>query len=224
MNPTTSNYETKIINCLGDSTTWGDNGLDSGSNEISWVQQIQDFIPFQTTRNYGKRGSRIAITTDRTDSFVERYPSMDDKADYITIMGGVNDFQHSVPLGNFYSKNLATFYGALNNLIPGVINKYPQSEIIFITPTKNNFKSKSKNYPNSFQKNEVGLIQNDYVNAIKHICNLYSVPIIDLYNESGISPFIEKHIELYTPDGLHFNKLGYRKLAARIAHELKKYI
>ena len=63
MNPTTSNYETKIINCLGDSTTWGYNGLDSGSNEISWVQQIQDFIPFQKTRNYGKRGSQIAITT-----------------------------------------------------------------------------------------------------------------------------------------------------------------
>lgn len=93
---------------------------------------------------------------------------MDDKTDYITSMREANDFQQNAPLGNFYSKNLDTFYGALNNLIPGVINKYPQSEIIFITPQKNNFKNKSKNYPNLFPKNKDGLIQSNHVNVIKN--------------------------------------------------------
>lgn len=219
------NYQNKIINCLGDSTTWGDNGLGSGSNNISWVNHLQNLMKFKEARNYGKRGSRIAITNDRKDSFLERYNDMNNEADYLTIMGGVNDFQHDVPLGNYTNCiDTNTFYGALNILIKNLIYKYPQACIIFITPTKNNFHHKTKKYPNSFQKNNLGLTQIDYVEAIKLTCQKYSIPIIDLFNESGISPFIDIHQKLYTPDGLHFNDAGYQRLAQRIASELQKYI
>ena len=45
----------------------------------------------------------------------------------------------------------------------------------------------------------------------------YSVPVIDLYAQSGISPFLPEHRELYMPDGLHYSPAGYERLAHRIA-------
>lgn len=194
------------MNCLGDSTTWGDNGIGTGGNEISWTTQIKKFIKFKTIRNYGINGSRIAITSDRDDSFVERYNDMKNDADIITVLGGVNDFHHDVPIGDISSFDPYYFYGALNNIISRLLEKYTDRKIIFITPMKNNFVHPTKNYPDSFSFNKLNLKQIDYVNAIRNICDYYSIPILDLYTESGISPYSEYQTELYMPDKLHYNK------------------
>lgn len=212
-----------VMNCLGDSTTWGDDGNGTGGNEISWTTQIQKFISFSTIRNYGVNGSRIAITSDKNDSFIERYKDMDNNADIITILGGVNDFHHDVPLGNLNSFDPHCFYGALNTLILGLLEKYPDKELIFMTPMKNNFVHPIKNYPDSFSYNKLHLKQIDYSNAIKEICDYYSIPVLDMYKESGISPFNEIQANLYMPDKLHYNKEGYHRLAKKIAGYLKQY-
>lgn len=67
-----SYYEDKVLDCFGDSTTWGDNGVHTGSNKISWVHGFQHLIPFAEVRNYGIKGSRIADCADRDDSFAKR--------------------------------------------------------------------------------------------------------------------------------------------------------
>ena len=41
--------------------------------------------------------------------------------------------------------------------------------------------------------------------------------IRDRYAQSGISPFLPEHRELYMPDGLHYSPAGYERLAHRIA-------
>ncbi|MGF7400548.1 SGNH/GDSL hydrolase family protein [Thermoanaerobacterium thermosaccharolyticum] len=216
-------FENIIMNCLGDSTTWGDNGIGTGGNEISWTTQIQNFLKFKAIRNYGVNGSRIAITSDRNDSFVERYKDMED-ADVITVLGGVNDFHHDVLLGNPSSFDPHYFYGALNTLILGLLEKYPDKKIIFMTPMKNKFVHPTKDYPDSFSCNKLNLKQVDYVNAIKERCDYYSVPVLDLYKESGISPYSEYQAKLYMPDKLHYNKEGYCRLAKKIAEYLSKLI
>ncbi|MDD3224542.1 MAG: SGNH/GDSL hydrolase family protein [Clostridium sp.] len=210
-------FENAIINCFGDSTTWGDNGIGTGGNEISWTTQIQNFLKFKAVRNYGIKGSRIAITSDRDDSFVERYKTMDNNADIITFLGGVNDFQHDVPLGDLKSFNSQCFYGALNTIISGLFEKYPDKIIIFMTPMKNNFVHPVKKYPNSYTFNKVNLKQIDYVIAMKEVCDYYSIPVLDLYRESGISPFNERQARLYMPDKLHYSEAGYLRLAKKIA-------
>lgn len=126
-------FKDKILNCLGDSTTWGDNGIESGGNNISWTTHLQDILPFKTVRNYGVRASRVAITPDRTDSFIERYDEMEKDADIVTVFGGINDFQHNVPLGTIEDQDPHSFYGALNTLIKGVVSMYPTQPIIFMT-------------------------------------------------------------------------------------------
>ncbi|MDD3224380.1 MAG: SGNH/GDSL hydrolase family protein [Clostridium sp.] len=216
----TRTFKNIVMNCLGDSTTWGDNGIGTGGNQISWTTQIQQFIKFKTIHNYGVKGSRITITTDRDDSFVERYKDMENNADIITVLGGVNDFQHDVPLGDASSFDPHYFYGALNNIISGLLKKYPDKKIIFMTPMKNNFVHPTKNYPDSFSCNKLNLKQVDYVNAIKIICDYYNVPILDLYRESGISPYSEYQAKLYMPDKMHYSKEGYCRLAKKIAEYL----
>lgn len=213
----------QILNCLGDSITWGDNGYGAGGPSISWTSHLQEYLPFKQVRNYGVKGSRIALTSDRDDSFIERYAAMDDEANNILVFGGVNDFQHNVPLGTPLSTNQRTFYGALNFLILKLVHKYPGQKLIFMTPTQNNFHHPTKHYPTTLQLNSLKLHQSDYVQAMVTTCNYYSLLVIDLYHTSGISPFISENSK-YMPDGLHYSEVGYAKLAERIASQLRQFI
>lgn len=211
------------ISCLGDSTTWGDNGTEEGSQSISWVAHIGALLGATDVRNYGVRGSRIAIKPDRDNSFVERWESCDMDTDIILVFGGVNDFNRAVPLGKMGDSDPHTFYGALDTLIAGIMNKYPESILIYCTPCKSTGRT-DKNLPPYDVANPAGLYLWDYVAAIREVCDRYSVPVIDLYASSGISPVIPAHRKLYMPDGLHYSPAGYERLARRIAAGVKSIV
>ncbi|KRK88764.1 hypothetical protein FD17_GL002234 [Lentilactobacillus sunkii DSM 19904] len=49
------------------------------------------------------------------------------------------------------------------------------------------------------------------------------MPVIDLFNTSGISPFLSNS-ERYMPDGTYYSPLGYKKLDHRIVGELIRYM
>lgn len=216
--------ENKTLICFGDSTTWGDNGIDGGAMEISWINTLKKILPFQNIQNKGIKGSRIAKCSDRHDSFVERLDTLQlNNADYLILFGGVNDFQHSVPLGSFETQDITSFFGALNFCTKKILNTNPNLKMIFATPTKNNFHHPTKKYPTSLQRNDLSLQQKDYVNAIQQVANFYSQPCINLFNDSGISPFIKAH-EQFMPDGLHYSPSGYRILGQRIARLLLPYL
>ena len=57
----------------------------------------------------------------------------------------------------------------------------------------------------------------DYVNATKKIANLYSLSVIDLYSESGIT---KENMNIYTRDGLHPNEKGYKIISQHIENTL----
>lgn len=213
------------IDCFGDSTTWGANGNGVGDgNAISWVTHLKELIGVNDILNIGKKGSRFAVTDSRKDSFVERLSKVRPDSNLVIVMGGVNDFNNGVPLGKFGDTDTHTFYGAVETVLKTLINQNPARNIVFMTPMKSNFKSEKKPYPNSFEKNSQNLNSVDYVNAIKEVCGAYSVPVIDMYNESGISPFNEAQQKMYMPDSLHYNEEGYKRLAKRIAAGLRAVV
>ncbi|BDR53626.1 hypothetical protein KIM372_15330 [Bombiscardovia nodaiensis] len=208
-------FADKTLNCLGDSTTRGDNGVDGGSQGISWVSHVREYLPFRQVRNYGVCGSRIAVSSERDDSFVERYEQMDLEADDVIVFGGVNDFQHDIPLGDLDSRDVRTFSGALNTVLTGLQGLYPRANIVALTATPNDFVHPTKQYPTTHQPNSLGLKQVDYVERMKAIGASYCIPVVDLFRLSGISPFAPGHEE-YMPDGLHYSQAGYARLCKRI--------
>lgn len=194
--------------CLGDSITYGYSLANANeSRYTTLVAKECGIVPY----NYGFSGSRITAagdetTTTYTRSMVIRYESMIDDADIITVFGGINDANNNLPLGEFGSTDIYTFYGALDTLINGLQTKYAGKPIGFITPL---------NYGQNAQHEK-------YVNAMLDICGKYAVPVLDMYHEGLISTRTDALSTLYFTDGLHPNELGHRVMARKIANFLNR--
>ena len=207
----------KKIGCLGDSITFGAGG-------ISWVTRLKELTGCKYAINYGVSGTTIE-TNGTGQSFVERYTNMANDLDLICVWGGVNDHHWTGtagrPFGNINSPTTETnsFYGALKNLCEGLINKYPGKTIMFITPMKNRgYVAGGKTCYAWNEPNEIGKTLTDYRNAIIEVCDYYSIPVLDLYSCSGISPMVNSQVNELMPDHLHPNTKGNLEvLAPKIA-------
>ena len=60
-----------------------------------------------------------------------------------------------------------------------------------------------------------------YVEIIREVAEFYSLPLLDLYKNSGLQPRLPVIQEMYMPDGLHPNDAGYRVLAELVTNALK---
>lgn len=125
-------------NFLGDSMTQGQ-GVTDQEHNIFW-QRLKRECGLAEARGYGISGTRIARQHLREDpqfdqDFLSRVEAMDDDADLIVVFGGTNDFGHGdAPLGVMGDRTPYTFYGACHRLMQNLITKYPESQIVFMTP------------------------------------------------------------------------------------------
>ncbi len=203
------------INFLGDSIT-------AGNSYVSIIAEKTGAI----CRNYGVGGSSIAKQINpqndfETKDFCSRVNSMDADANLIFVFGGTNDFGHGdAPFGKFSDNTSDTFYGALHTLYSSLIDKYPESDIIIVTPLHR----EHEQYSNDLRKCGMKKSLKSYVYAIKEVAEYYSLPILDFYAESGIQPNIPIMKEKYMPDGLHPNHLGHEILAKKMISYLKTRI
>ena len=206
----------KSIAFLGDSITEGE-GVSSVEKRYSSV--LVKIAELGENYNYGIGGTRIArqrgiperAKDDYVDvnSFCERFDKMEDDVDIVIVFGGTNDYDDGdAPFGCFEDRTMDTYCGALHYLMRGLIEKYPTAQIVFITPLHR----KGENTPNVFHH----LPLKAYVDKIKETAEYYSIPVLDLYRNSGICPDIPVQKELYMPDGLHPNDAGAEKIAWKI--------
>ena len=187
----------KKLGCLGDSLTVGAGGT-------SWVTRMSELCGFKTVVNYGVTGSHIDTGAD---SFLNRYPSMDNDCDYVTILGGTNDAMWD-------NSTLADFKTSFDSLVSGMIAKYPTKKILGIIPPK-------YNYSASVAWNIVkanGLKAADYFDAEKEIFAKYCVPVLDLFTGAGFTPDIADQKTALITDGVHPTTTGnLQYLAPKIA-------
>lgn len=207
------------INFLGDSIT---EGAGTSSHDKMFTMLIEREYG-AICQNYGIGGTRIARqktpTNEKHDrDFISRVPEMDNDADIVVVFGGTNDFGHGdAPLGTMSDRTPYTFYGALHCLYTALIEKYPGVPIVVLTPLHRI----TEDIPTGDNKPApVGTLK-EYVNIIREVAEYYSLPVLDLFKESGLQPKIPVIQQKYVPDGLHPNDAGNEILAHKIARFLE---
>lgn len=190
----------KKLAVLGDSIC----ALHKSYINIVAYQNNMDFD--RTEHNQSVWGSPLAAHhhADKPKSFLERFGQLRDSTDYLVIHGGVNDCGMNIPLGAVTAENNFsgaydgyTFCGGLEILLRNSQSRYPYARIIFVT----NYKL--LNMP------KLG----EYMDAAKQVCSKFSVPVLDLYNNSGFNMGIDAIRKRYFSDDTHLNEWGHLRLA-----------
>ena len=194
------------LSVIGDSIT----GLYPQHADKNWPMWVQELLQMATLDNKGLTSTTIAKQVGRTDSMLERYTLMDANADLVCVMGGSNDCHRGVPIGTLGNGDEYTFYGAVESLVKGLINRYPTKTIVFIAPIQRG------NIPDGQRP------MTDYNAVIMEICAIYSIPVYDAYNNVGISVNIPAQVsaffnpaELAAP--VHPNNAGHERIGRAVA-------
>lgn len=211
----------KIINFLGDSIT---EGIGASSKEAVYHGILKKRCGLKDVFNYGIGGTRIARQTEITSllrdrDFILRAEMMDRNADAVVVFGGTNDFGNGqAPLGTIEDRDKRTFYGALHTLITNLITDYCGKTVVFMTPLHRfNEDGRGAWKPD-------GVVQHplkDYVDAIKEVCEYYSVPVLDLYACKELAGNTPEWYAEYMPDGVHPSDKGHEIIANNLEIFLK---
>lgn len=193
------NWSGKKMNVLGDSIVQGSYG--------NFVNVIKNILQLSEARNYGIGGSLISSSdVDETlPPACTRYVDMDDDADIIIVHAGTNDYSAQIPLGEETSTDITTFNGALNTLMTGLREKYPDKLIIF------------SNILHRFNDNAFTIKANQYRECIENRCLANHIVFYDGYKYTGFD-FVKGYYDhIMTADGLHPNKRGAEILGRKLA-------
>lgn len=105
--------------------------------------------------------------------------------------------------------NTQSVYGCAKRFLEDVITKYPLAKIGWILSTPRNetvsyWTGKENDYGHGWFE--------DYITAIKHQCEQYNVPVLDLYHEAQFRPTNSTNMNAYMDDGTtHPNTAGVKK-------------
>ncbi len=218
-----------IVNSIGDSiTTYVPAPNGSMPYHKYWSQWYNI-----TNNNYGVSGTTVAPRSGRTDSFIERYRGMRDDADLVTVKGGTNDWGSSFATGTLNDREATTYMGSIRTLMEGLIEKYPNSQIVFFTPIK-----RCEGGQTPATTNGKGATLNDYANALIELGAIYGIPVINLYTPEELdftSPVITPpgtdesgkwHDAVcesdLMPDGLHPSGKGQKIMAEYMMEQMIK--
>ena len=209
----------KRVAFLGDSIT---QGVGASSPETVYVGAFSRKSGAEVF-NFGVSGTRIARQKTPSacplfdECFKDRAEKIPADMDVVVIFGGTNDFGHGdARFGCFEDRDEYSFYGAMHALLQMLIEKYPRSYIVYMTPMHRLSEKKTVN--------EIGIPCHplkDYVSAIREVCEYYSVPVLDLFAISGIQPAIPVMQEIYMPDGLHPSDAGAERVADLLCSHLR---
>lgn len=209
------------INFLGDSITVGAAATTVENKYVSLVGKILGCETF----NFGVSGTRIAKQTtpsecERYDEdFLERAKKMGD-ADMVFVFGGTNDYGHGdAQIGNIDDETSYTFFGALNNLIKYLSEKYGKEKLRFILPIP---RYNQASVYGEGRKTTALYPLSDYINAEKKVLEARGIKYLDM-SSMFPEPKTQNSGELFA-DGLHPTDKGHRMIAEYLSEYIKKQI
>lgn len=226
---------------FGDSITWY-NGrafvathVEAGQIAKGYQSYVVDELGC-TLDNKGESG------WDMTQIYKDRILPYDFSDTYLTtITSGANDCRkgevarlpsNSVRKGEIAPINstfdIGSFTGALQASIEHVYASNPACKIVLITPIRGWYNEfNTNNVPNTSEE-VLGLMDPFYAQIIKEIGQLYSIPVVDWYNEVGINDLNKSYFigddptTGFTAYELHPNQKGFKKMGELLVPVLKQ--
>lgn len=191
----------KTIVNFGDSIMAGDGNKNTGPAEIIAMNNGM------TVYDYAAPGATISVATDTPNNILNRIDDAIGKnvqADYIIFNGLTNDLNITTldigTISNGFDAPLdtATFSGAFEATCKKIKLHWPVAKIVYVRV--------HKMLSRDWQK------QIDYGNRATEICEKWSIPVVDMFNEGGLNAYLDNHINLFTNKGdkTHPNELGYK--------------
>lgn len=194
--------------------------------EKAWWQQVQKRYGIGEVINISYIGACFSqdgtqenyrFTYYMTDSYIP------EDLDIILVFGGTNDYGLDRRLGQLtdspLTANKVTFCSAVKATLEYLTTNFPDAEIVYFTPLPrwaqtgmlltdeqgNRYIEGGEAYN---EPNKRNFLLVDYVNALKSLCEMYDVPVCDLYLNSGLEMDDFEFKMQYVPDGLHPNEEG----------------
>jgi|SRR5574344_169524 lysophospholipase L1-like esterase len=210
-------WKGKKVAYFGDSIT---DPRNNGSKKKYWGF-LQDWLEI-TPYVYAVSGRQWNDIPRQADKLKAEHG---DSVDAILILMGTNDFNHGIPIGQWYEEKTEKVYAAMNNqtktlqdrkcrtlvmdnnTYKGRINialsklkqMYPTKQIVLLTPLhRAGFYPNEKNWqPTENYANVIGVYLDEYVNAVKEAGNIWAVPVIDLNSVSGLYPMTDEQAQYF---------------------------
>ena len=207
-------------NTIGNNKIWYPNNNYNGANltvQDTWWYKVANELGYEIAVNNSWSGS--VVNTSQTYNVRAKNlhnTSTNAKPDIVVIFMGVNDFAAGATVGAYDGKatppvNPTNFSEAYGRMVQNIKDTYEGVEIYCCT-----FLPDRKR--NSGSTNNNGIDDSEYNNAIRTIAKNMGVNLVDLFNDSGITP---QNISQYTVDKLHPNKNGMSLVAQTIIDAIK---
>lgn len=186
----------------------------NGYNQFS-MTKIADAI---TTGDWTKQEQAVTELIgigDDNSAILTRMKSIDySKVNYIVIAFGTNDFGGGITLGDISSvKGNTTFYGSAKYVIETILTKYPQIKLYFTTPI---FRWQLPGGGTNSDLSQVnGKYLKEFAKALIDVCEMYHVPVLDLYNKSNINAINQAYY--ISSDGTHPTTNGYALISEKVS-------
>ena len=194
---------------LGTSITWYNNNVSSAFTK-GYQTRVLEKLAFKQFTNKGVNGGVLSSAKSQVI-----------KADYYTIEHGVNDWGHSVKVGdiNDYKNNTknGTFAANYRELIDAIYKANPKAMIILCTPRK--AYGFGTYLPAHWYDEFNGIYLQDYADLIKEIAAFESLPVADWFYECGGQNNLAK---LSIDTALHPNDDGYQLMANVLIQAFEK--
>ena len=188
----------KTILTLGDSITAG-----AGKISSSYAETLARKLGYKLI-NKGVSASTIKTNYDdiKTVDLTN--------VDIVTIMTGTNGLGALGTIDDVkddFNNNGATFYGYLGFIADYARYMNPLLKVYFITPPQS--------------ERPTGTVMQNMLTAFEEVGKKCSVPVIDIFGESGLLYHNEKVRKFYYRDNVHPTQLGYDIIADFVFSKIK---
>ena len=232
----------KRVAYFGDSITDPRTG---GSKKKFW-SFLQDWLQI-TPLVYGVSGRQWDDIPRQANKLREEHG---DNFDAIVIFMGTNDYNHAVPIGEWYTELLEsveyghryakrsehrmrripvmdseTYRGRINIAMDSLKRMFPTKQIVLLTPIhRGGFYANDTNWQCTEEYvNRCGEYLDAYVTSVVEAGRVWAVPVIDLGALSGLYPLVDEHKQYFTnpvKDALHPNDAGHERMARTLMYQL----